>query len=323
MKPVVLLIEEVYRKGKDVFKSVTDIEFVVVPVGEDAISEKIKETNAFAVVLGVDKYKGPLYEAMKKGSLIARFGVGCDGVDFEKAKSNGLYVTNTPNVLESTVAEFTILLAGEVMRKPGLTTGKLKTGIWHPIMGKEFRGKSWAILGLGKIGKNLSRILSFGFGVNVSAYEIIDIDPAEMKEKYGVEKVSSEFSEIVADADIVSLHMPANKNTYHFLNREHLELLNSGSILINTARGSLIDENALFDLLENGHISAAGLDVFENEPYVPIDSNKDLRKLSNVVLTPHVASSTIECSKRMAERVMQNIRYALDKKYEKMDIVDL
>lgn len=320
-KPVIVVIEEVYKKGKDVFGSISDMEIVIAPANEDSLSEIVSKKNAFAVVLGVEKYTGPLYEAMKKGGIIARFGVGCDGIDFEKVKHNNLYVTNTPGVLESTVAEFTVFLASEVLRKPGMANVEMKQGKWHPIMGNELKGKIWAILGLGKIGKELSQILTFGFGVRVFAFEILNVEHEKIREKYGVEKLSSDFSEIAPFADIVSLHLPANKDTYHFFSGARLKQLKPGAILINTGRGSLIDENALYDALKNGRLSGAGLDVFENEPYKQMNPNKDLRELSNVVLTPHIASSTLECSKRMAERVIQNIHFALEQKYKHMDII--
>jgi lactate dehydrogenase-like 2-hydroxyacid dehydrogenase len=252
-KPVVVITEEEYKKGKDVFDSVPDIEIATAPADEHTLSEIIREKDAFAVVLGVEKYTGPLYETIKKGGLIARFGVGCDGVDFKKAKDNDLYVTNTPGVLESTVAEFTIFLAGEVLRKPGLVNEQMKKGIWHPVMGNELKGKTWAILGLGKIGKKVSQILSFGFEVKVFAFESINIERESTIEEYGVKKISSNFSEIVPFADIVSLHLPANKDTYHFLNKDRLEQLKPGAVLINTGRGSLVDENALYDALKDGH----------------------------------------------------------------------
>jgi lactate dehydrogenase-like 2-hydroxyacid dehydrogenase len=320
-KPIVLVIEEVYKKGKAVFDTIADMEVMIAPVDEDSLAIMVKEKKAFAVVLGVEKYTGSLYEAMKKGGIIARFGVGCDGVDFEKAKQKRLFVTNTPGVLESTVAEFTIFLAGEVLRKPGKANEEMKKGTWGPVKGYELKGKIWLILGLGKIGKKLSQILAFGFGVEVFALEISRVEPEKIKAKYGVEKVSSDFSEMAPFADIVSLHLPVNKNTNHFLNSASLGQLKPGAVLINTGRGSLIDENALYDALQTGHVSGAGLDVFEIEPYKPVNPNKDLRELSNVVLTPHIASSALECNRRMAERVMQNIQLVLEEKYDKMDII--
>lgn len=304
-KPVVLVVEKIFQKGKTVFDSIPDMAIVAAPDEEDALSAMIKEKNAFAVVLGVEKYSGPLYEALKKGGIIARFGVGCDGVDFEKAKHKYLFVTNTPGVLESTVAEFTIFLAAEVLRKPGMINEEMKKGKWNPVTGRELNGKVWAIIGLGKIGRRLGQMLSLGFGVKVIACKKNIIEP----------------DKIMKEADIVSLHLPANKGTYHFLNRDRISWLKPGVILINTGRGSLIDENALYDALKNGQLSGAGLDVFENEPYKPLNPDKDLRELPNVVLTPHIASNTMECSRRMAERVIQNIRFAIEEKYELMDIV--
>ena len=321
-REVVVITEGIYEKGRKVFDSVTDLEIAISPADEDTLSEMIKEKNPCAVVLGVDKYTGSLYEALKKGGIIARFGVGYDGIDLKKAKDNELYVTNTPGVLESTVAEFTIFLAGEVLRKIGKINEQMRTGKWHPVMGSELHGKTWAIIGLGKIGKKVSRILTFGFGIDVIAFDIINYGQ-ELLTESGVKKMSSIFSEIIPHADIVSVHLPANPDNLNFLNEARLRQFKPGSVLINTGRGSLIDEEALYDALKDGVLSGAGLDVFKNEPYTPSDMNKDLRKLDNVVLTPHMASSTTECAKRMAERVMQNIRYALDHKFEKMDTVQL
>lgn len=320
-KPVILVVENIYSKGKRVFDSIVDMEIIVAPNEENNLSTMVKEKNPFAVVLGVEKYTTSFYEAMKKGGIIARFGVGCDGIDFEKAKNKNLFITNTPNVLESTVAEFTVFLAAEVLRKTGIANENIKRGEWLTIIGNELKGKTWAIIGFGKIGKRLSKILSFGFGVRVFAYKKNIIESEKILKEYGVEKIFSDYEEILPFADIVSLHLPAKKDTYHFLNSNSLTKLKLGAILINTARGSLVDENALYDVLKNGRISGVGLDVFENEPYSPVHPDKDLRNLPNVFLTPHIASSTEECCKRMAERVMQNIRFGVEAKYDLMDIV--
>lgn len=319
--PVVLVVETVYKKAKETFESASGIEVVVAPVEEELLSEMVKEKDAFAVVIDVHQYKGPLYESMKKGGLIARFGVGCDGVDFRKAKQHQLFVTNTPDVLESTVAEFTVFLAGEVLRKSGIANGQIKQGKWSPQMGNDLNGKVWAIIGLGRIGKKLSTILAFGFGVHVLALKTKSVDPIKIRKECGTENVFTDFFEIAPLADIVSLHLPANKDTYHFMDMARLKQLKPGAILINTGRGALIDESALYEMLENGHLSGAGLDVFENEPYVPVNPEKDLRKLKNVVLTSHIASSTVECAGRMAKRVIRNIRFGIEGNYEQMDRV--
>src|SRR5699024_2332023 len=139
---------------------------------------------------------------------LARFGVGCDGVDLEQAQEKKLFVTNTPGVLESTVAEFTVFLAGEVLRRPGRINKEIREGEWNPTSGRDLQDKTWAILGLGKIGKKVSKILSFGFGVKVYALKKNISDPDKVREEYGVEKISTDYTDIAPFADIVSLHLP-------------------------------------------------------------------------------------------------------------------
>ncbi|MFH5830955.1 2-hydroxyacid dehydrogenase [Halalkalibaculum sp. DA3122] len=320
-KPVVLIVDSVYNRAPQLFSSISDLHILEAPTGEEALARMVKEKQAAAVVLNVDSYRGPLYQSFGNKGLLARFGVGCDGVDFDKASKHGLVVTNTPGVLDSTVAEFTVFLAGEVLRMAGRCSNEIKQGRWNPVMGRELHGKTFAILGLGNIGKRVSQILSFGFGVDVLALKKHAGDPDRLKEKYGVNKISTEFSEIAPHADIVSLHLPANSETHHFLDRDRLHQLKRGAVLINTGRGALVDEIALYEALKSGQLAGAGLDVFAREPYKPADPDADLRTLSNVILTPHIGSSTKECSRRMAKRVLQNIRYFLDKEYDQMDVV--
>ncbi|MDZ7692478.1 MAG: NAD(P)-dependent oxidoreductase [Balneolaceae bacterium] len=318
----ILVVKSVYERVTEIFESLSDLDCIPVSADEQVLSNKIKAADPVAVVLDVDRYMDRLYEAMTDQMLIARFGVGCDGIDFNKASSNNLIVTNTPGVLEATVAEFTVFLAGEVLRMPGLSSNDLKQGHWTTHMGRELHGKTWAILGLGGIGRKVSQILSFGFNVKVHATKKDITDKEQIKHRYGVELLSTAFENVAPKADIISLHMPANKQTHHFMDRKRLQQLKPGAILINTARGALVDEEALYDLLKSGHIAAAGLDVFEKEPYQPIDKKKDLRELPNVFMTPHIASSATECMRRMAQRVVQNIRLFIRGEHHKMDIVE-
>lgn len=319
--PTVLVTEECYNRGKSVYDDTDDLEIISAPIEEDRLSEMITKHKAFAVVLGPETYAGPIYQAMQEKGVLARFGVGCDGVDLEKSRKNGLFVTNTPDVLETTVAEFTVFLAGEVLRRPGRANHEVKKEEWNPVPGKDLRDKTWAVIGLGNIGKKVSKILSFGFGVDVYALKKSITDRDKIREKYGVKKVSTDYTEIAPFADIISLHLPANEDTYHYMDPKRLHQLPSGAILINTGRGSLIDERALYDVLKSKHVSGAGLDVFMHEPYQPVTEDKDLRDLPNVVLTPHIGSNTGECSTRMTERVIQNIRLALQERYNEMDLV--
>ena len=320
-KALILVAGEYYERGKEVYDSIDDFRVEKAPVDEVQLADMIREKQPLAVVIGPETYSGELYESMEKGGILARYGVGYDGVDIKKANEAGLIVTNTPGVLEASVAEHTVFLAGEIFRMPGFMTQLIKNGQWNAITGTELRGKTWAVLGLGNIGKEVSRILSFGFGVKVTALKKDLSDREKLQEEFGVEKITSEFSEVVEEADIISLHLPANEETHHFINKERLHQLKKGAVFLNTARGSLVDENALYDALKSNHLAGAGLDVFQHEPYQPLEKAKDLRTLSNVVLTPHTGSNTDACSKRITQRVLQNIRYAKDRKYDQMDIV--
>lgn len=320
-KSVVVITELEYRKGKEVFTSAADLEIIPGPSAEKPLAKLVREKNAFAVVIGVEKHCGLLYESLPAGGVIARFGVGYDGIDLVKAKKHALLVTNTPAVLDQAVIEQTIFLAGAILRKIAILDHKMRAGQWTPMIGTELKDKIWSIIGLGAIGKRVSKIAAFGFGARVFACEKQLPASNELKEMYGIEKVSQDYFEIASEADILSLHIPANRETYHYLNCDRLTILKPGAVIINTARGSLIDEAALYDFLVEGKLAGAALDVYQNEPYQPVLPQKDLRKLPNIVLTPHTSSSTAEACQKMAERVLLNIRYALTKDYQKMDLV--
>ena len=135
-------------------------------------------------------------------------------------------------------------------------------------------------------------------------------------------RVTNDFAEAVRDADFVSLHIPSKPSTHKFINRERLSYLPKQAWLINTSRGAVVDEAALFDVLSEGRIAGAALDVFTREPYVPQEGSGDLRSLPNVILTPHIGSATAEANRRMAERALQNVRWAVAGQRDRMDLVN-
>lgn len=320
-EPVVVIADTIYRKARKVFDGATGFKLVVSEATEEALAGIVERENAFCVVIDARKYTGPLYKKMSPGGLIARFGVGYDGVDMVQASACGLVVTNTPGVLDSTVAESTVFLAAEVLRKFGAADGDMKQGRWQSFMGNDLKGKTWSIIGMGRIGRTLCQMLVRGFGVRVYGLKSDLSDAEALKASCGATMISSDFADLAPQSDIVSLHLPASAETRHFMNEKRMGQLKRGAILINTGRGSLVDEHALFDSLVTGQLGGAGLDVFETEPYHPLDPAKDLRSLSGVTLIPHLSSSTVECAVRMAERVIRNIRFALEKKYDRMDLV--
>jgi len=322
-KQVVVVADSAYNKATAFFDSVEDFHLIVAPEEENVLAEIVSRENAFGVILGTYRYTGLLYEKMKSGGVLARFGVGCDGLDFNKAKEKNQIITNTPGVLDQTVAEFTVFLAAEVLRKIGHVDRLMKQEKWNTHLGNDLNGKTWLILGLGNIGKKLAGILNFGFGARVLALSRRKYENEDLLKNPGVAEVYTDFHQAVSRADIISLHLPANSDTWHFLDRSRLKQINRHAILINTARGSLIDEEALYDTLYEGKISGAGLDVFESEPYTPKSETKDLRKLHNVVLSPHLASSTVECCNRMAASVMSGLRFAANGEFNRMNRADL
>jgi len=155
--------------------------------------------------------------------------------------------------------------------------------------------------------------------MRVVGCEVADVDAPRLQRESGFTSVVKDFEEAVRGADFVSLHIPSLTATRHFLGTERLRLLPAGCWVVNTARGAVVDETALFDALAGGRLAGAALDVFEHEPYVPVAPAKDLRTLPNVIMTPHISSSTREACDRMASRALRNIQLAEAGTYDQMD----
>lgn len=313
-----------YDKAKGVFAAAGSegLECLRAPTEESALAGMIRAEGIRYAVLGVEPYAGPLYEALPEGGVIARFGVGHDGVNKPLATSHGLLCTNTPGVLDDSVAEFTIGLILASARHIAAVAASARGGKWTPKIGGELKGRTLAIIGCGPIGRRVARIAAMGFGMNVVGCEIADVDATQMQREFGFARIVKDYGEAVAGSDFVSLHIPSVPATKHFMNRDRLGLLPAKAWLINTARGAVVDEVALFEALAEKRIAGAALDVFEQEPYVPAASGKDLRMLDNVIMTPHVGSSTQEACDRMAERVLHNIRLAEAGRYTEMDLLN-
>ncbi|BCW98120.1 MAG: hypothetical protein KatS3mg024_0947 [Armatimonadota bacterium] len=318
-----------YDKGRDVFESLSaeDVTFLSAPDEEDSLAGTVRRCGARAVIIGVRKYQGALYDALPSGGLIARFGVGHDGVDKALAASRGILVTNTPGVLDVSVAEHAMGLVCALARGvPRLSAG-LKAGDWAPERGVELRGKLLAMVGFGRIAKETARIAAMGFGMDILACAVTP--PAahaqfleELADRSGVRTAyTTSLDEALAQASFVSLHVPLVESTRALIGSRQLALMRPDAFLVNTSRGGIVDEDALFDALAEGRLAGAALDVFENEPYVPRAPGKDLRTLANVVLTPHVSSNTDMANRRMAERCVANVRALLDGRVEDLDRV--
>jgi len=229
--------------------------------------------------------------------LIANYGVGYDRIDVDACRARGVAVTNTPGVLDAATADLALGLMLATRRRIVEGDDLVRAGRWGtawsegPFLGREVSGARLGIVGLGRIGSAVGQ-RARGFDMEVVYYRRTRSDDAGYRE----------LDDLLRESDIVSLHTPLTQETAGLISRERLALLRDGATLVNTARGAVVDEDALVDELVSGRISA-GLDVFVHEPHVP----EALRGLPNVVLTPHIASATIETRAAMTHIVVDNV----------------
>jgi phosphoglycerate dehydrogenase-like enzyme len=315
---VVLVTETEFRRAPEVFTSAA-LRCIAVAADEQALARAIQMHHVRYVIVGGVKYTGPLYDALPEGGVIARFGVGHDGIDKEKATAAGVLCTNTPGVLDQSVAELAMLLILAAARRLPSLDAELRRGEWNlGPSGIELRGKTLAVIGGGRIGQATARIASQGFGMRTIGFRRTQ----RAGDAEAFDSMASDFASAVADADFLSLHINAEPANHHFLDAARLSLLPPRAWLINTARGSVVDEVALYDALVGNRLAGAALDVFDREPYVPADPSRDLRTLPNVVLAPHVGSHTREANRGMAERALQNIVHAEAREFGSMDLLN-
>lgn len=300
-----------YNKAKSTFERLsleTNCNFTPVAENEEILADAIRKNNIKAFIADIYPYENALYQALPKGGIIARYGVGHDSIDKALASENGIHVANTPGVLDNAVAEHACWMIGGISRHLHTAHKSTVAGKWAPQGGVELRGRKVAILGFGRIGQDLCKKLSFGFGMDVTG---VDIRPEEdfigLKESIGFSNYTTDRAGALAEADYVVLLMAVVPATKHIANTQFFKSMKPSAILVNSARGALVCENDLFDALEAGTIAGAALDVFEQEPYKPQDETKDLRSLSNVLLTPHIGSNTEESNAAMASTAAQNI----------------
>jgi lactate dehydrogenase-like 2-hydroxyacid dehydrogenase len=329
VKPIVLVTTREYLKSEEYFLDASDVQCRPSPDDEEKLAEAIRHSGAKYVIVGNRQYVGPLYDAVPAGGVIARFGVGHDGIDKARATARHILCTNTPGVLDQSVAEHAMLLVAAASRNLTAAIASMTSGMWISPAGRDLQGKRIAIIGCGGIGRAVARIASLGYGMRVVGCTKPGTGPA-FAEGFGAagtpaleyfDHVTNDFAAAVRDADFVSLHIPARADTAGFINRERLSQMNSDAWLINTARGAVVDEAALFTALAAGRLAGAALDVFAREPYEPVEGSPDLRRLPNVILTPHVGSNTVESNRRMAERALQNVRFAVSGQLDRMDVV--
>lgn len=243
------------------------------------VTEYLRDVDA--VIAGTEPYTAETLKYANKLKLISRVGIGLDSVDLEYCKNNGIRVTYTPEAPSQGVAELTVSLLISLLRHVHASDTSVREGAWNRHMGRLVSEATIGILGFGRIGNLVTQLLQ-PFNTTILAN---DIDPGvHGRDVPGVEWVDLET--LLLQSDVLSLHIPMNSQNYHFIGREQIALMKTGAFVINTARGGVLDEEALTDALLQGHLGGAALDVFEQEPY-----SGPLTKMDNVLLTAHIGAS--------------------------------
>jgi len=238
--------------------------------------------------------------------IIARVGVGLDNIDINEAEANGIHVINSPEAAANAVSELVIGLMLSLARSIPFADIETKKGNWikKDLTGVELRGKYLGIIGVGNIGRNIGRI-GRALRMNLIGYDIIPINRDFTRE---VGMIVADFNTLLESADFVTCHVPLTAETKKMFSADKFSKMKPSAFLINTSRGEVIDENALYEALKNGRIAGAALDVFETEPPM----NKMLLQLPNVICTPHIGAQTKEAQQLaamvIAEKIIQTLR---------------
>ncbi len=260
---------------------------------EEEVIGLIREHDPDGIIAGVEPLTRRVLEASCKLKIISRCGVGLDSVDIEAAEEMKIKVFNTPDAPVKPVAELTVGMIFSLTRGFETQSKNIKEGKWIKHTGGLVSEKTIGILGCGRIGSHVAKILA------ATGSEILGYDP-HIKEHPICQMVS--FNYLIANSDIITLHLPLTKETTNLLNEDVLKLTKVGAIIINNSRGGIINEKTLFELLDSGHLAGAGLDVFESEPY-----SGPLCKLDNVILTPHIGSSAGNSRNEMETSAVRNL----------------
>jgi len=280
------------------------------PFSREELIEAVKEADVLVPTVTDRLDKGILAQAGEKLRLIANFGNGVDHIDLATAQQRGITVTNTPDVLTEDTADMTMALILAVPRRLAEGERMIRSGEWTGwspthMLGHRIWGKRLGIIGMGRIGQAVARRAK-GFGMAVHYHNRHPVHPDienELEATYW-----ESLDQMLARMDVITIHCPHTPATYHLLSARRLKLLRPTAYIVNTARGEVVDENALVRMLERGELAGAGLDVFEHEPAI----NPKLVAMDNVVLLPHMGSATIESRIDMGEKALINIKTFAD-----------
>ena len=311
-KPLVILTRKlpdtVETRMRELFNAelnATDIAF-----SRDQLIDAMRRAEVLVPTV-TDRIDAELIKAAgPKLKLIASFGTGVDHIDLKAAREAGITVTNTPGVLTEDTADVAMALILSVPRRIVEGNALVRKGVWTgwaptSLLGHRINGKRLGIVGMGRIGQAIAR-RALGFGMSVHYHNRRPVHPEIEKELGAIHW--DDLGQMLSRMDIISINCPHTESTHRLLSREMLERIPQHAYLVNTSRGEVVDEAALTELLQQGRIAGAGLDVYENQPTI----TPGLLELDNVVLLPHIGSATIEGRLSMGEKVIINIQTFID-----------
>ena len=250
------------------------------------------------LIIGADSFTAKIMDKAANLKIVCKHGVGLDNIDLEAAKNHNITVTNVPATNSDAVADLTFGLIIDVARKLSFNAAQVKNNQWSKVIGKDVCNKTLGIIGFGAIGQRVAK-RAFGFEMNVLVY---DSFIKELPKDFSWAKQVS-FDEILRRSDFLTVHVPLNDATHNLIDAAEMAKMKQGSFIINTARGGIVNEEALYNNLKTGHLSGAGLDVMEQEP--PVGS--PLLTLDNVTLVSHIASYSQEAINKVSIVCANNI----------------
>ncbi|MHC2995025.1 MAG: phosphoglycerate dehydrogenase [Candidatus Atribacteria bacterium] len=288
-KPLKMLTERGYKIKRNITGR---------PYKKEELLKLIRDVDG--IIIGIDELSAEIIEEANELKVISKYGIGLDNIDINMATNKKIVVTNTPTANVDAVADLTFGLILSLARRIPEANKKTKSGKWEKIIGKSVWKKTIGIIGLGKIGKQVVKRAQ-GFEMNILVFRRNIFKDKKFAQKYGIKYVNLE--KLLQKSDYITIHVPLNDATRNMISYEELGKIKKDAFLINTSRGGIVDEEALYDALRNNKLRGAALDVYENEPL----QETPLKELDNVIMTPHIGAYTEEAIDNMGIQSAQNL----------------
>ena len=310
-KPKIYVTRQIFDEAVDRLREATDMKYwdSEMPPSRDVLLREVQDIDGLFCLL-TEKIDAELFDAAPNLRVVSNMAVGFDNIDVAEATKRGIPVGNTPGVLTETTADFAFALLMAAGRRVSEGDRYTRAGNWKTwgpmvLLGQDIHGSTLGIIGFGRIGVEMAKRAK-GFGMNIVYYDVIRNE--EREKEYGA-TYCTDVKELLAQSDFVSIHVNLTPETRHLINSDTLSGMKSTAVLVNTSRGPVVDQTALYHALKDGTIGAAGLDVTEVEP---ISMDDPLLTLENVIIAPHIASGSVVTRTKMSLMAVDNLMAGLN-----------